>query len=141
MDAVGVAILAGLLCIVGLSIAWWRWQQLRMIKAQKEWPRTDATIQSARLETVASGRGSKIILPVFGFSYKVNDDYYSGYFSLMPYTVEYEDSILARMTNRVLPVCYNPEHPEKWLLPEQMIEGYKVEQKMGPHMLRFYPRN
>jgi hypothetical protein len=43
------------------------------------------------------------------------------------------------MVGRKLVVCYHPAHPDRWLIPNEMIDGYKVEQKMGAHLLQLYP--
>ena len=140
MDATGLGILALLFCLVGLFIAWWRWQQIRVEKA-RQWPKTEATIESGELEVLASNRFESVRLPVFAFSYKVDGEYHSGRFALTPYSVSYDESIIVQMIGRKLTVCYNPADPEKWLIPDDAIEGYKVEQRMGPHLLGYYPRN
>lgn len=139
MDATGAGILIGLLCIIGILVAWWRWARFSLEKA-KEWPQSEATIETGGLEVVFSSRYGQIRLPVFAFSYVVNGEYYSGRFALKPYTVEYDESIIARMIGRKLPVCYGPLRPDQWVIPDEMIEGYKVEQKTGPHLIGLYPR-
>ena len=59
----------------------------------------------------------------------------------MPYSVTYDESIFAQMIGRKLVVCYNPANPEKWLIPDDTIEGYKIEQRMGPHLISYHPRD
>ena len=140
MDAIGIGILLMVLSIPTLLLVWWRWRLAKIEKA-KQWPTTEATIQTGALEVVASTEFNAIKLPAFAFSYQVRGEYYSGRFALMPYTVEYDESLINRMIGRKLVVCYDPAHPERWLIPDKMIDGYRVEQKMGPHLLDFYPRD
>ena len=140
MDATGIGILAVMLSIPFpiFLFLWGRWQKSKLTKA-KQWPRTEATIQTGAIEVVAPTLGSVIRLPVFAFSYQVGGEYYSGRFALMPYTVQYDDSLVNRMIGRKLLICYDSAHPDRCLIPDDMIDGYKVEQKMGPHLLDYYP--
>ena len=131
-------ILAMVLSIPMLLLVWWRWQLGKVAKA-KQWPKTEATIQTGAIEVVASNRFNQVRLPAFAFSYQVRGGYYSGRFALMPYTVEYDESLIDRMIGRKLVLCYDPAHPDRWLIPDEMIDGYKVEQKMGPHLVGYYP--
>ena len=140
MDATGIGILAVMLSILFpiFLFLWGRWQKSKLTKA-KQWPRTEATIQTGAIEVVAPTLGSVIRLPVFAFSYQVGGEYYSGRFALMPYTVQYDDSLVNRMIGRKLLICYDSAHPDRCLIPDDMIDGYKVKQKMGPHLLDYYP--
>jgi hypothetical protein len=45
------------------------------------------------------------------------------------------------MIGRKLIVYYDPAHPDRWLIRDEMIEGCKVEQKMGPHLVGLYPND
>lgn len=140
MDATGMGILAVMLSIPFpiFLFLWGRWQKSKLTKA-KQWPRTEATIQTGAIEVVAPHLGSAMRLPVFAFSCQVGGEYYSGRFALMPYTVQYDDSLVNRMIGRKLLICYDSAHPDRCLIPDDMIDGYKVEQKMGPHLLDYYP--
>jgi hypothetical protein len=138
MDAIGIGIIAMLLSSIVLLFAWWQWQARRVDKA-KQWPKAEATIQTGAVEVVAKTRFGAIRLPVFAFFYQVRGEYYSGRFALAPYTVEYDESLMDRMIGRKLVVCHHPKHPDRWLIPDEMIDGYKVEQKMGPHLRGLYP--
>ena len=154
MDATGMGILAVMLSIPFpiFLFLWGRWQKSKLTKA-KQWPKTEATIQTGAIEVVAPDLGSAMRLPVFAFSYQVGGEYYSGRFALMPYTgeyysgrfalmpytVQYDDSLVNRMIGRKLLICYDSAHPERCLIPDDMIDGYKVKQKMGPHLLDYYP--
>lgn len=140
MDATGIGILLMVLSIPALLLVWWRWRLAKVEKA-KQWPTTEATIQTGALEVVASTEFNTIRLPAFAFSYRVQGEYYSGRFALMPYAVEYDESLINRMIGRKLVVRYDPAQPEQWLIPDKMMDGYRVEQKMGPHLLDLYPRD
>jgi hypothetical protein len=140
MDATGIGILVAVLSIPILLLFWWRWQ-LAKVERAKQWPTTEATIQAGALEVVASTRFNEVRLPAFAFSYQVRGEYYSGRFALMPYTRSDDKSLIDRMIGRKLVVCYDPVHPDRWLIPDEMIDGYKVEQKMGPHLVGYYPRD
>ena len=84
-------------------------------------------------------RSGTVELPTFGFSYGVAGQYYSGRFSLMPYD-DPRESLLVRMAGRKLLVHYDPEHPEIWFISDAIIEGCKVQQKMGPRLVALYPK-
>jgi len=49
------------------------------------------------------------------------------------------NQLIDRMIGRKLVLCYDPARPDRWLIPDEMIDGYKVEQKMGPHLVGYYP--
>ena len=111
MDAPGAVILAMLLCVATVLVLWWCWKLISVEKAKQQWPKTEATVQTGGLGAVASSRGAVVRLPAFAFSYHVSGEYYSGRFALMPYTIEYDDSIINRMIGQKLLVCYDPAHP------------------------------
>ena len=137
MDSTGIGILLMVLTVPVLWLVWWRWQVAKVEKA-KQWPTTEATVQSGAVEVVASTRSSTVGLPAFAFSYQVGGEYYSGRFALMPYTVKYDESLIGRIIGRKLVVCYDPAHPDRWLIRDETMDGYKVEQKMGPHLVGLY---
>jgi hypothetical protein len=99
MDAIGISVLGMVLSIPIVLFVWWRWQRARVDKA-KQWPSTEATIQTGAIEVVAQTRFNPVRLPAFAFSYHVRDEYYSGRFALLPYTVEYDESMIDRMVGR-----------------------------------------
>jgi hypothetical protein len=83
----------------------------------------------------------EIKLPVFAFSYQVFGEYHSGRFALMPYTTEPDESFTSRMIGRKLQLRYDPAHPEQWFIPDELIEGCKVEQKLGRVLTTFCPKD
>ena len=124
--------------VVSALIVWWIWQKLRLRKAA-DWPTTEATIESGAIEVVARNRYTTVELPVFSFSYSVGTEYFGGRFALLPYITDPGDSIIQRMIGRKLRVRYDPKHRDVWFIPDELIEGCKVEQKVGPHL--FAPRS
>jgi len=140
VDSKGVAILAGIFAfifgIAAIFAVWW-WRKQRQVEEARQWPRTEATVESAALETTAESRALR---PTCSFSYKVAGESYSGRFSLLrPRTVDRE-SLLRRMVGHKLQVHYDPQRPGVWFIPDELIEGCKVGQKMGPHLIALYPR-
>jgi hypothetical protein len=141
VDSTGIAILGGIFALASIvaavfALEWWK--RKREVDRAREWPQTEATVETAALEPVTEGRYT--LLPTCSFSYRVAGEIYSGRFSLVrPRTVPRE-SLLLQMAARKLQVHYDPEHPEIWFIPDELIEGCKVEQKMSPHVVALYPR-
>ena len=131
-------LLYGLLTLIAL-VSWWQWQVRRRERAA-QWQETEATIQSAGIETVRQTRGGGVNLPVCAFTYVVGSEYYSGRFSLAPASkpTEYPTDTLV---NRKLPVRYDPDHPENWYIPLDRFDNCVLEQKMRPHLIRLYPKD
>ena len=138
MDKVGVIALLGMVALVGVFIGWRQWQKARARDA-KHWPKTIATIESGGIEQLYRGKFASLRLPVFAFSYKANEDYYSGRFSLLPYITNPGSSIVERMIGRTLDISYAPQRPERWFVLDEFIEGCRVEQKTESHMMPLYP--
>lgn len=109
-----VGILGLLLAIPGVCVGWWVWR-LRGVKAAKTWPRTEATIESAAPEVVESNfQGMPVKL--FAFSYKVNGEYYSGRFALMPYISDPPgENLCPRMRGRNWKSATIPSDPKSGL--------------------------
>ncbi len=137
MDSTGIIILIGLVCLLALLVGWWLWQFLR-IEDAKRWPSTEATIQSGAEETVSTPGRGLLRVPVLAFSYKVSEEYYSGQFVLVPNS-EPSESLIKRVIDRKLKIRYNPRQPSSYFIPDVMIEGCEVKQKMDPHLIRIYP--
>jgi len=136
-DILKIILYGGFLVAVVVT---WIWKSL-LLRSAKTWPETEATVESGVFEVVETTRAGTITLPVFAFSYGVSGEYYGGRFSLLPYSNDVGESIIKMVVGRKLPVKYDPQHPEKWFIPVDLIEGYKVKQKMGPHLQHLYPRN
>jgi hypothetical protein len=126
--------------VLGTVIGGWIWRAVRL-RAAKGWSATQGTIESGVSETVGTANGVQVVLPVFAFSYCVNGEYYSGRFSLSPYSNDVGEAIFKLIVGRKIPIKFDPSHPAKWFVAERLMEGYKVEQKMGPHLQPFYPKD
>jgi hypothetical protein len=117
------------------------YRQRQLLEQAEQWLPVEARIESGALE--GTHESGKILLPTFAFSYQVSGEYYSGRFSLMPKafpTTEILESIIDRMSGRKLLVRYQPAHPEVWFIPDEFIDGLKVEQKIGSHVIHdYYP--
>jgi hypothetical protein len=144
MDELGLSIsltiLALILALIAVFAGWWVWQK-RKIDLTKSWPEAEATIESGAFEFVTGSEYAEVRLPVLAFSYRVDGAYHSGRFALRPYLSDLDESLPTRLIGRRLPVRYNPQSADVWFIPEEFIEGCKVEQKLGPHVVDYSPRN
>ncbi len=105
----------------------------------KLWPNVEATIQSGKLEVVRHLRFGNIQLPVFEFSYAVDQKRFAERFALSMHT-ESADSLISKMVGRKVNVQYDPHNPASFYIPGKTIEGCKIEQKIGS-LVRLYPRD
>ena len=140
MDATGLLILLSALAIPIIIIIGWYVFGRNLVDKAGTWPTCEATIESAAIEKVAQAEYSAIELPVFAFSYVVDGDYYSGRFALRPYTTDAGRSILTALVGRKLRIHYHPQHPTEWYIPDELIQGCKVEQKIGVHIVDYSPK-
>ena len=140
MDQTGAYIELGLLTIVMAVVVVFAWEwkrQRRSVEEAGTWPITEATIESGALERTAESRA---VLPTFAFSYQISGAYYSGRFGLIPSDTDSEE-LIDTMIGRKLQVRYNPLHPAVWFIADERIEGRKVEQKLGAHIVGLYPKD
>ena len=140
MDRIGLAIKLLRFLIVAGVVGAWLWS-FKRVRGTAGWPLTEGTIESAAPEIVTTYGRPNVRLPTFAFSYKVAGEYYSGRFSLMPYITDPDDGLTSRMIGRKLAVKYDPRRPEVWFIPEKLIEGCKVEQKMSHSLIGLQPRD
>jgi hypothetical protein len=139
MDQTGVDITLGLLGVVMVVVIVFAWEwrrQRRSVEEAGTWPIIDATIESGALEGTAQSRA---VLPTFAFSYQISGQYYSGRFGLMPTNTD-SQALIDALIGRKLQLRYDPLRPEVWFIAEERIEGCKVEQKLGPHVVGLYPK-
>jgi hypothetical protein len=140
MDQTGELIALGLLGVVAVVGAvgggWWWWQRKRVEEAGG-WPQAEATIEYGGLEWTVQGRikvaDIRVLLPECR-------EVLLGPLRSHAYTTDPESPLIDRMIGRKLHVRYDPSRPEVCFIPDKMIEGCKVEQKMGPHVTGFYPK-
>ena len=110
-------------CIAAGLIAWIVRNAIHESQA-RNWLSTEATIQSAGIETIGTGRYSEE-LPCFAFSYVVGGEYYSGRFALSAKD-DHADALIKEMVDRKLIVLYNPKRPSSYFIPNDEMEGYEV---------------
>jgi hypothetical protein len=127
-----------LLGLVGALIVQLILRRGRAAKA-KQWPTSEATIESGAVEVVARTRYGKVELPVFAFSYRVGAGYYSGHFALLPYITDPGELLIRRMVGRKVQVRYDPGDAAVWFIPDELIEGCKVEQKISRNLVNYPP--
>jgi Protein of unknown function (DUF3592) len=125
---------------IAVVVGWLMWQMRRQEQA-KDWPATEATIQSAELEVVQHSRYGSTQLPVCAFSYQVSGEYYSGRFSLLPNNGAAADFPVEALVDRKLPIHYEPKRPGNWYIPLENFDGCELEQKLSPHLVRLFPKD
>ena len=129
--AVSVAVIAWL-------ISWHR--QRKLARQAGQWVPVEGRIESGALE--GTRESGKVVLPTFAFSYQVSEDFYSGRFSLRAnISKPLAESMIDQMIGRKILLRYDAHRPELWFIPEESIDGYKVEQKIGSHVLHDYSPN
>ena len=126
--------------VIAWVISWYR--QRKLVQRAGQWVPVEGRIESGALEAIHES--GKIILPTFAFSYQVSGESYSGRFSLRdPFPGKTSiESMIDGMIGRTLLLRYCPDRPEDWFIPDEFIDGYKVEQRIGPHVIHdYYPRD
>ena len=126
--------------VLTVIVVLWLVRRIRA-RSARHWPTAEGTVESGAREVVASSRYGNIELPVFAFSYQVAGEYYSGRFALQPYITDPGDSVISRMIGRKLQIHYDPAGPSTWFIPDELIEGCRVEQKLDPHLVSYPPRD
>jgi hypothetical protein len=140
-----LAIVAG--CALAVAIAAWvisGYRDRKLVREAAEWPTTEARVETGELESVHES--GKAVLPTFAFSYQAGGESYSGKFALLPKRAFFPtearhvfiESLIAGMIGRKMMIRCNPRQPEMWFIPDEMIDGCKVEQRIGFHMIRDY---
>jgi|SRR5580658_182952 hypothetical protein len=108
----------------------------------RTWPKTSATIHSAKMEIMELDGKTDVVLPCFSFSYVAAGGNYSGRFSLFTDGEEEGESIAKKMIKRAIEIQYDPRSPSHWYIPDKKMEGFEVEQKMSPHLMEsLYPKD
>jgi hypothetical protein len=105
--------------VVAILVVWMAWRSAHPDKAEG-WPVTEGTIQSVGTVIVHSGRSSHSV-EVGDFSYRVNNEYYSGRLTISG------DRSSRSLVNQKIQVHYNPEKPEEYSLPQMEIEGFVLD--------------
>jgi|HubBroStandDraft_1064217.scaffolds.fasta_scaffold32876_2 hypothetical protein len=135
-----VLVVAGavFVAVAAWVISWHR--QHKLVQQAGQWVPIEARIESGALE--GTHESGKVVLPTFAFSYQVSEDNYSGRFSLRAnLSKALAQSMIDEMIGRKLLLRYDPDHPADWFIPDEFIDGYKVEQKIGSHVIHDYSPN
>lgn len=127
------------ICVFAGYAFWSRWKDKR-IQETEDWPNAEATIQQAEIQKFGGPKSPVYFYPCFAFTYLANDEYHSGRFGL---EVEGDpaDRLIKEMIDRKLIICYKPEEPSTFYIPDEQIEGYDVLQKRSPDNNPYYPTN
>jgi hypothetical protein len=124
--------------VIAWVISWYR--QRKLAQQAGQWVPVEGTIESGALE--GSHESGRVVLPTFAFSYQVSKESYSGTFSLRAsISKALAESMIDRMIGRKLFLRCDPNHPEMWFIPDEFIDGYKVEQKIGSPPIHDYSPN
>jgi Protein of unknown function (DUF3592) len=135
-----VLVVAGAVCVAVIAWVISSYRQRNLLQQAGRWVSVEATIESGALE--GTRESSKVVLPTFAFSYEVSENRYSGRFSLRANVSKtVAESMIDQMIGRKILLRYDPDRPEVWFIPDESIDGYKVEQKIGSHVIRDYSPN
>lgn len=104
------------------------WLIVRRIKQARNWPVVDATIESAEMGRVGTGRNEAEI-PCFAFSYVVNARSYSGHFALRA-NRDRAEGLMRQLVEKKMAIHYDPQWPAGWYIPVDTIGGCEVVQKL-----------
>lgn len=128
------------LALAAVAATAWFWRRNQAKKAM-HWPLAEGIIESGAIEAVAHSKYGTIELPVFAFSYRVGTERFGGRFALRPYITDPGASVTERLIGRKLAVHYDPRNVQRWFIPDEFIEGCRVEQALSPDFVNYPPRN
>lgn len=86
------------------------------------WPETEGTIQGVYRVVVNAGRSS-YFLDVGDFSYKINDEFYSGRATISR-GFSTNDRSPKELVDHKVRVLYDPQKPETFSFPKQEVQGF-----------------
>ena len=112
--------------------------RMHKLRESKHWPSTEATIQTAEIETVTTSRSGATRLPCFAFTYQVGQEVYSGRFSLEAWGEEAE-RLIVTLINKKLTVQFHPGKSQVWHIPLEMYAGCFLHQKLEFSIGKLYP--
>jgi Protein of unknown function (DUF3592) len=138
LGVVLVVAIAVTTAVVAWAISQYRTRKL--VQRAGQWLPVEGKIESGALE--GTHESGKVVVPTFAFSYQVSEQYYSGHFSLRANLSKVlAESMIDQMIGRKLLLRYDPDHPEVWFIPDELINGYEVEQKISSHAIHDYSPN
>ena len=117
--------------IVG-AIVLWNHRNDKRVEEAANWPTTEATIQQTEFQEFGGNSRNDVVhsYPCFVFTYIVKGEYYSGSFGL---AVEGEpaDRLIHEWADKKVTVNYRPAKPSEYYIPDELMEGYEVLQKLS----------
>jgi|SRR5580658_4509540 hypothetical protein len=122
-SASGLIILLTLCALAGFVV----WLVRRPVRPEEaaNWPVIEGTIQSVTRVPVKTAERSDL-LHVGDFSYTVNNDYYSGRVSISR-SFSTHDHSPKDLIDQKIQVHYNPQKPEKFLIPQQELGSFLLD--------------
>lgn len=129
-DATFAFWIIGSFVVAAAGILYWRIAM--RVRAARNWPVAEATIESAEMERVGIGRNASD-LPCFAMSYVVKGQNYSGRFALRA-TGDRADELMRQMVSKKMAIHYDPTMPRGWYIPVETIGGCEVLQKLRPKL-------
>lgn len=140
MDNASIGVVLVVVVAVSVAVAAWivsHYKRGMLAEEAAQWTAVEATIESGALE--GTRESNRVVLPTFAFSYRVSGEYYSGRFSLRAsLSKTLAEAMISKMVGRRILVRYDPKRPEVWMVADESIDGYKVEQKLSSHLIHDY---
>lgn len=94
-------------------------------KKAASWPVTEGTIQSVGKVVVDAGRNSYSV-DIGDFSYKVDDEYYSGRLTISR-SFSTGDHLPRDLVNEKIQVHYDPRKPQRYSVPQAELGGFLLD--------------
>lgn len=99
----------------------------RRTRNAADWPDTEATVQSGKMELVERVGHFVSRVPFFDFSYVVDNEYYSGRFGLRV-DEDRGDTLIREWVGTKVTVRYDPSRPSVFSVPEELpVDGFRVD--------------
>ena len=121
-----VCLVCAIVTIVGV---YRRWPVSAAKAANSNWPDTEGTIQSVYQVIISAGRATRTV-DVGDFSYKVNNEFYSGRATISG-GIATGDRSPKELVDQKVRVLYDPEKPENFFLPEQHLGEFLLNPFAG----------
>jgi hypothetical protein len=115
-----VDVVFGVFAIVVIVLAYRRWPA--SARKAAGWPETQGTIQNVRQVIIDAGRGNRTV-DVGDFSYKVNEEFYSGR-AMISREFSTGDGSPKALVDQKVRVLYDPQKPERFSFSPQQVGGF-----------------
>ncbi|MBS1805229.1 MAG: DUF3592 domain-containing protein [Acidobacteria bacterium] len=99
----------------------------RQTRNVADWPVTEATIQSGKMELVERIGHLRGRVPFFEFSYLVHGEYHSGRFGLR-LEEDRGTNLVRELVGTKINVSYDPRHPNMFCVPDELsVDGFRIK--------------